>query len=540
MADITAAGRRAAIARAGGRGLALAWPVIGGAMLGLSVAIFVLQPLWDDPSWYLYVASRWLAGAQLYGRELVDVDPPLIIWVSAIAVSLSHVLGVTSIVALKLVLAAAIAGSIAWSVSLVRRFEGPGVDRLSRWLLVALLYVFVVYVPPLFAFGQREHFLAILIMPYVTLTATRLERQQVRRWEAAAIGLLAAIAVCLKPHHVLIIAALEALAFWRLRAAALAIRTEFIAVTLGCLAYCAAVLVFTPDYLFKVLPLDWNAYLDWGRVPLLSLAYPVARLLKLLVLAALYAVSRRYLRHEALVTSILTTGCAALGAYVVQHKAGEYLILPAMIFFNLGALVIAIDALLRLADSPERSLQMTKGATLALAVIGALIGAAFAYRTVPPKFTSLIAEEAADDAAIGPLPAGAPIYEMTPDGFDPVLFDLIMRHDWRWASRFNGLWMLESIFEGKNAPQTRDRARADRLAAYVRNAVDKDFARRRPPIVFVERCADASVAPCYSMEAFRIDLPTWLMQDPRFRTIWSRYTFKSRIGRYDLYTLKSP
>src|SRR5690348_7535963 len=201
MADLAAAHRRAAIARAGGWGLVLAWPVIAGAMLGLSIAIFLLQPFWDDPSWYLYVASRWLAGAHLYGRELVDVDPPLIIWISAIGVALGHLLEISSIAAQKLLLAAMLIGSIAWSLSIIRRLEGPGSNRFCLWLAVALCYVAVVHVPPLFVFGQREHFLIALVLPYLILTASRLQGRTVASWEAAGIGLSAALGICLKPHH---------------------------------------------------------------------------------------------------------------------------------------------------------------------------------------------------------------------------------------------------------------------------------------------------------------------------------------------------
>ena len=40
-------------------------------------------PMKDDIAWLLYVARRWLGGRILY-QDLVEVNPPLIIWLSAI------------------------------------------------------------------------------------------------------------------------------------------------------------------------------------------------------------------------------------------------------------------------------------------------------------------------------------------------------------------------------------------------------------------------------------------------------------------------
>ena len=60
---------------------------ISSALL-LSVTAAVLfvalrSPLKDDIAWLLYVARRWLNGRELY-IDLVEVNPPLIIWISAV------------------------------------------------------------------------------------------------------------------------------------------------------------------------------------------------------------------------------------------------------------------------------------------------------------------------------------------------------------------------------------------------------------------------------------------------------------------------
>src|ERR1700739_4588515 len=56
----------------------------------IAVILFVAlrSPLKDDIAWLLYVARRWLAGRELY-VDVVEVNPPLIIWLSAIPVRLA-------------------------------------------------------------------------------------------------------------------------------------------------------------------------------------------------------------------------------------------------------------------------------------------------------------------------------------------------------------------------------------------------------------------------------------------------------------------
>jgi len=53
-----------------------------------------------DAAWYLYMVDRWRDGASLY-REVVDTNPPLIIWLTAPAV-LAHAAGIGAPLLFKL------------------------------------------------------------------------------------------------------------------------------------------------------------------------------------------------------------------------------------------------------------------------------------------------------------------------------------------------------------------------------------------------------------------------------------------------------
>ena len=53
------------------------------AVVAIVLFTMLRSPLKDDVAWLLYVARRWLAGRELY-IDVVEINPPLIVWISAI------------------------------------------------------------------------------------------------------------------------------------------------------------------------------------------------------------------------------------------------------------------------------------------------------------------------------------------------------------------------------------------------------------------------------------------------------------------------
>lgn len=74
-------------------------------------------PLNHDAAWYMSVARRILKGEHLY-RDIIDVDPPLIVYLSMLPVLLSDVLGLSDSVGLKAVISGMVAVAIPWHIRL--------------------------------------------------------------------------------------------------------------------------------------------------------------------------------------------------------------------------------------------------------------------------------------------------------------------------------------------------------------------------------------------------------------------------------------
>ena len=109
------------------------------SVLGAVLFITLRSPLKDDIAWLLYVAHRWMAGRELY-IDVVEVNPPLIVWISAIPLTIANWLDVGSqFVAMPVFLALVMACGW-WTTNLLR----PQRNGFERTLFGERMPVFAV------------------------------------------------------------------------------------------------------------------------------------------------------------------------------------------------------------------------------------------------------------------------------------------------------------------------------------------------------------------------------------------------------------
>src|ERR1700722_6773953 len=91
-------------------------------LLGVTTVVLfaaLLSPLKDDIAWLLYVAHRWMAGRELY-VDVIEVNPPLIVWISAIPIQLGRLLGIDGQFTAIPFFIAIVLGCAWWTASLLR------------------------------------------------------------------------------------------------------------------------------------------------------------------------------------------------------------------------------------------------------------------------------------------------------------------------------------------------------------------------------------------------------------------------------------
>lgn len=234
------------------------WIVDAIALVALAITLlFVLttvirSPLKDDVAWLLWVAKKWLGGRDLY-VDLVEVNPPLVIWLYAIPAAFSNWLDVAPKLTSTLFFATILVGSAWWTANLLHGRASLFDRRAPVFSIIAILLL----VLPGVEFGQREHLLAASVLPYIALFVRALEGEAEPRVQASLAGTVAALGCAMKPSYALALVLVEVIGVLRghrrLRLAPMA----FVAAT-G--LYGVSVLIFEPDFLTRAVPLALTLY----------------------------------------------------------------------------------------------------------------------------------------------------------------------------------------------------------------------------------------------------------------------------------------
>ena len=514
----------------------LALPLIAAAVAGVSLVHMLVRPQWGDQTWLLFLARRSLDAGQMQFSDFVEVNSPLIIWLSAIPVGLSQVFTISSTAALQLVMAFIVACSATWTVSLVGRNEGLTGRIFSIWFALALLFATVIR--PWVHYAQREHILLLSVLPYLAMSARRIDGLKLTASEALLAGIFCAVGILLKPHHAGIVGAVELFILAKHRSIRTLVRPETVAMAITVATYAGAIWLWDSDYLRKVLPLTLHTYYGYHRVEFWTVLSPM-RALKFTALLLAWALLYRWLAHRALSAVLVLAAVGATVGCLAQMKGHDYHYVPAIAFFDLLLAVIVIDGWLRW--FPPRTWAPRTSVTAAIVIVTSIVTIAISYplqRTVAAH--SYVDERiAAQQSVSREIPRGSTVVVLSTS--TESIFEQVLDRGWEWGSRFDCLWMVPAIVDaersaarnGQMEPATvRDAART------TRSAVTADLKRWQPSPVLVDRCQDRSIVPCMGAGGMRIDLLGWLKEDPGFASAWEDYVMHGQVGPYDLWCRK--
>jgi hypothetical protein len=523
--------------------------IFAGCVVGLASVCLMLSPFWDDQSWYLYLADRVIDGDKLY-VDLIDVNPPLIIWLMTIPVAIARTLHLSPSVAFTAFVATLALFSLGWSLRLL--LAAPGLVRsgIAAWVGILLIATLFIVPSQLYRgelrldFGQREHLVTLFLLPYLFSAARRLSKSPIPWLEAGLIGMFSSLGFCLKPYYLLLLFAVECLIFYRVRSLLSLLRPEFLGILFGGVLYCAAVWILTPAYITQVVPIIRDVYPSFGHAGLGALlAYGHSRDVIALVLGCIVwmVVATKHRERDTpfapLAIVLMVAAIGAFFAYLAQAKAWTDHLLPAEIYSTLAAGVVIVGEVSRLGWRDQRfsALMHTVGAAL----LGAL-----ALITMTSTFSAraaLIAksERGQEDKKITVLTSRFPkgtSFEAMSTGID-FQFDLALNSDFHWASRFPYLWIASAL----DGPRDSEIGLAsEKIASYEQmetNTLVNDFEQWHPEFVLVQRCLIFSHCPSPgNPELNLVSLFTSRAAD--FASIWSNYTLVSEDDAYALYFSK--
>lgn len=461
----------------------------------LAVVMFATlrTPLKDDIAWLLYVARRWLAGRELY-VDVVEVNPPLIVWISAIPLEIAGWLGVNAQYVAMPGFVAAVLGCGWWSASLLRRQGGLFADRMPVFAMLGSVLLIV----PGADLGQREHLLVAAFLPYLILFAGSLDGIRPRIRDAIVAGMLAGLGCALKPRYGAVFAALECLALmrgmrpWRVLPMAAAITLVL---------YAGTVALVCPAYLRRAVPMALALY-GATDVPFLDLLGKNAIVLAGEALAiSLWWLRRGTLPERSLLLTMLIFAVVSTVNCFLDGKDWFYHRLPATIVIVLALLCWAASVFRNRRLAP-RGIKLP----MAMAGIAVTVFAVMAVQRLEPEVAQAVQPE--DSTVVRLEKLIRQEHARTYIAFSEWIalgFPVVNNTGVAWASRFDSMWALKGeLWRARFDPATSREWPVSRWVAHD----------------FIAGCPDIAVV---DMREGTNYINVLAASNPSFARAWSRY-----------------
>jgi hypothetical protein len=469
---------------------------IGLLLVVLAVVMFTMlrSPLKDDVAWLLYVARRWMAGRELY-VDVVEINPPLIVWISAIPIWLAGVLGLDAQYTAVPFFVAAVLACAWWTARLLQGSGEMFVDRLPVFAAIGT----VLLVVPAGDLGQREHLLVAAMLPYLALFSRALDGERPALRDSLIAGVLAGLGCALKPRYAGVFVALEGLAVLH---GVKPLRVKSLAAGATMLAYVGLVALFCPAYLRRAVPLALALY-GATDVPLQHLIADSLRLIfGQAVAVALWWSQRRRMPEGNLMLTLVVFAITSTVICFMDGKDWFYHRLPATVATVLALLCWTASTLIhRRADARRPFLAVVAGAVAFLVFVVA------AFQRLEPGVALAVEPEQNTIAKLERLirKEKARTYIAFSEWI-ALGFPVVNNTGVAWASRFDSMWALKGELW---------RVRFDAVGAKewpIRRWVAHDF---------IVGCPDIAVVD--TREGVVNYVGVLSASDPAFARAWSRY-----------------
>ena len=486
---------------------------------------FFAPPL-PDVAWLLYVAREVLGGARLY-VDLVEVNPPLIVWLNLIPAALARALGLPDVQVYRLLVLLAALVSFLLCLAVLGRMREPGRPAARRLVAILVAVALVPLAGP--DFGEREHLLLVLALPYVLLAGLRMQAGDIGAGRAGVIGALAGIGIALKPYFVLLPVLLEGLLLLRRHRVR---RPETIAMVAVVAVYIGSVFLWAVPY-WELSRLLGLAYYRFLQEPILLTAVMGQGAGLALCAMLAYAALRDRARPRPAWTVLLLATIALYLSAVLQRKGWRYHFYPSM---ATGLLLLGLLA------TEARSRTMT----FAARIYGAVAVALTIYlplSLLAGGILTLMKPSRAEPVGDPDLPRLVELVGREAPGGDILVlstnmasaFPLVTEAGVGWASRAPSVWPLAAEYRDalrSPVPLTyRPAAERTALERYLVTTVTEDFVRRRPELLIVLR--PGPDRPEWGVR--RLDYLEFFGQDPGFARELGRYGFLADVGEYRVY-----
>ena len=470
-------------------------------IIGATLFYYCLHhPINHDSAWFMYAARGLLEGGALY-RDYIDVNAPMAYLTLIPAAWLSSFL--SNEAAFTINIFAYILVAYTLCLLIIRHMNLPRrrMEFLQTGLLIVMCFM------PHYAFGQREHLLAVLMMPYALAAGFRAENRALPPALTIACGIAAGVAVSIKLPYAVVPAALEAAILLRQRSWKIGITYDVLALVGSTAIIYLVCFALYPVYWMEILPSAVALYGPYDNFGFLTDA-----LLLQVPLFVIGFAAGEYRGRGPLIGMRWMVVAAVLGSFalfILQRKGWPHHALPILMFVGVLCLLNLADIKLKIAR--DRSTSLLRGAVISV-ILACAFYLSFVGGNVDPDMLSGVEAHIRDtDGSFYILSTG-----------NYPAFPLALDRRYHWTSRYPQLIMLPGLAEagikGISSP----------YEPQFRAAVLEDIQRGHPATVFLYVPTDAGMPDNYDMLA-------WFRRDPAFDKEWGHYQWIGTTGPFAVF-----
>lgn len=462
-----------------------------------------------DNSWLIYAAGRWLNGQKLY-VDILETNPPLIIWLSAIPVYIARMLHVSEFKVAVILVTALNLLSIFLCAKALKNHKILSEKLAFFAILLFIAFGFFVLTPALY--GQRETLFIALVLPYLLWSLPQDSR--LRGYDKIIIA-MAAIGFAIKPFFMLI---------WGINELCIAVerrslRTIFAwhnwVIGFAQILYFTAIYFITPEYIYNIFPALMVTYFTFES-SWKTILTPVAEIgggtIAILFLAKLRG------DFVSLALRIFAWFVACAGLMIVQCKDWPNHEHPMVFMAGLAVLLVFIFLI---GEWKKLKLDIGHRKFIALCFsIAIFIGSGYLLAsfhkfmlTKPSKLSQKLLAEINEKAAgkeIYPL-----VYNIQPS------FPTVAISNGVFSGGFHQLWPMAGLIireqNGDNSPEF------IKVKQWFMDVLVRDFITHPPTLVWVDENVNLEKIGEYDIKPENRDIIAVLSRDDRFAKIWQNY-----------------
>lgn len=395
-------------------------------------------------------------------------------------------------------------------------------DLLKYAILCSLIYGYLIL--PIYDFGQREHLLLLLIMPYVFYVIFRAQNKSINYniLFAILIGLMAGIGFSLKPFFLIPLVLIELYLIVKTRNPWAWVRVEAWIVLAIMLFYLVLIRVFHPAYLETMLPLISHWYFlgtkeDWPVI----LSRPKV-LFCFAILIYYFAFYRKTSSHEFIQVLMLALFGFVL-AFLIPRSAWNYHVLPAyvfaivlcVIFFCQGCLIYQNE------KSNKKLFFLMTIASFMMPMIIHALELDRAIKAVQYKSMIMLFNK------IKTLPFHSIYCYST---VTSVCFPMVTLNNLSLAGRFPLLWWVRGMTVVEDSAEDMPvKSYLVKEKNYFSSEIAYDLNHFKPELIVIFALEEQFFLPKgYSFSSYFSD-------NPAYREAWSHYRLLEEMGYFRLY-----